>query len=74
MIFFLYQNLSQQSDVADLLGGYRPMDANFVYPLLYKEFENLFKKSFSVKVLFQPNFLCLTACFVQCADNFIVYV
>ncbi|KAK9282633.1 hypothetical protein L1049_010852 [Liquidambar formosana] len=43
-------NLSQQSDVADLLGGFKPMDAQFVCVPLYKEFEVLFSKTFSVKV------------------------
>uniref|UniRef100_F6H5X1 Uncharacterized protein n=1 Tax=Vitis vinifera TaxID=29760 RepID=F6H5X1_VITVI len=42
-------NLSQQSDVADLLGGFKPMDAWFVCIPLYKEFENLFSNTFSVK-------------------------
>ncbi|KAE9591036.1 putative cobaltochelatase [Lupinus albus] len=42
-------NLSQQSDVADLLGGYKPMDAQFVYFPLYKEFEDLFSKTYSKK-------------------------
>ncbi|XP_040370504.1 midasin isoform X3 [Rosa chinensis] len=42
-------NLSQQSDVTDLLGGYKPVDESSVYPLLCKEFENLFKKSFPVE-------------------------
>ncbi|CAA3002689.1 Midasin [Olea europaea subsp. europaea] len=42
-------NLSQQSDVADLLGGFKPMDARFVCVPLYKEFENLFTIMFSSK-------------------------
>ncbi|KAL2462441.1 ATPase [Forsythia ovata] len=42
-------NLSQQSDVADLLGGFKPMDARFVCVPLYKEFENLFTNTFSSK-------------------------
>ncbi|KAJ7963223.1 Midasin [Quillaja saponaria] len=42
-------NLSQQSDVADLVGGFKPMDAQFVYFPLYKEFEDLFSKTFSMK-------------------------
>ncbi|XP_052724837.1 midasin isoform X1 [Vigna angularis] len=42
-------NLSQQSDVADLLGGFKPMDAQSVYLSLYKEFKELFTKTFSVK-------------------------
>ncbi|KAG7997478.1 hypothetical protein I3843_01G213100 [Carya illinoinensis] len=43
-------NLSQQSDVADLLGGFKPMDARFICFPLYKEFEDLFSKTFSMKV------------------------
>ncbi|KAI3455601.1 hypothetical protein Pfo_012264 [Paulownia fortunei] len=42
-------NLSQQSDVADLLGGFKPMDAWFVCIPLYQEFENLFTNTFSSK-------------------------
>ncbi|WCJ27054.1 Midasin [Euphorbia peplus] len=42
-------NLSQQSDVADLLGGFKPIDPQSICILLYKEFESLFSKTFSVK-------------------------
>ncbi|KAM7483877.1 hypothetical protein LguiB_008460 [Lonicera macranthoides] len=42
-------NLSQQSDVADLLGGFKPMSAQFVCFPLYMEFENLFNNTFSSK-------------------------
>ncbi|GFY97181.1 midasin-like protein [Actinidia rufa] len=42
-------NLSQQSDVTDLLGGYKPMNAQFVCIPLYKEFENLFACTFPLK-------------------------
>ncbi|KAK6125035.1 hypothetical protein DH2020_041213 [Rehmannia glutinosa] len=42
-------NLSQQSDAADLLGGFKPMDARFVCIPLYQEFENLFTNTFSSK-------------------------
>ncbi|PON47074.1 Midasin [Parasponia andersonii] len=34
-------NLSQQSDVADLLGGFKPMDAWFQCSFLFKEFKEL---------------------------------
>ncbi|KAK6912183.1 LOW QUALITY PROTEIN: ATPase, dynein-related, AAA domain, partial [Dillenia turbinata] len=42
-------NMSQQSDVADLLGGYRPMDARLVCIPLYNEFGKLFSETFSEK-------------------------
>ncbi|KAK9734478.1 hypothetical protein RND81_04G142700 [Saponaria officinalis] len=42
-------NLSQQSDVADLLGGFKPMDPQHICIPLYKEFENLFSLTFSLK-------------------------
>lgn len=42
--------MSQQSGVADLLGGFKPVDAQFVYFPLYKEFEDLFSRTFSKKV------------------------
>ncbi|CAN1795130.1 MDN1 [Linum perenne] len=42
-------NLSQQSDVADLLGGFRPIDPRSICVPLYNEFENLFSRTFSLK-------------------------
>ncbi|KAL1318551.1 hypothetical protein AAHE18_15G213600 [Arachis hypogaea] len=42
-------NMSQQSDVADLLGGFKPVDAQFVYFPLYNEFVDLFSRTFSKK-------------------------
>ncbi|KAI3727341.1 hypothetical protein L1987_67154 [Smallanthus sonchifolius] len=42
-------NLSQQSDVADLLGGFKPMNAQFLCLPLYKDFETLFSSTFSSK-------------------------
>ncbi|KAH9607417.1 hypothetical protein KSS87_007507 [Heliosperma pusillum] len=42
-------NLSQQSDVADLIGGFKPTDAQHICLPLYKEFELLFSVTFSQK-------------------------
>ncbi|XP_058077090.1 midasin isoform X2 [Magnolia sinica] len=42
-------NMSQQSDVADLLGGYKPTDARMICFPLHKEFKDLFCKTFSSK-------------------------
>ncbi|XP_022715201.1 midasin isoform X4 [Durio zibethinus] len=42
-------NLSQQSDVTDLLGGFKPMDARSICIPLYNEFKFLFSKAFSMK-------------------------
>ncbi|KAI4324806.1 hypothetical protein MLD38_030260 [Melastoma candidum] len=42
-------NLSQQSDVADLLGGFKPLSMHYVCISLYKEFEGLFSKNISMK-------------------------
>lgn len=42
-------NLSQQSDVADLLGGFRPTDARMICIPLHNEFKDLFCKTFSAK-------------------------
>ncbi|KAF6161323.1 hypothetical protein GIB67_009210 [Kingdonia uniflora] len=42
-------NLSQQSDVADLLGGLKPIDPRSVYIPLYNDFVELFRKTFSEK-------------------------
>jgi midasin (ATPase involved in ribosome maturation) len=62
----LFQNLSQQSDIADLLGGFKPMDAQFICFPLYKEFEDLFSKTFSMKVFFfsKVPYACLS-CVLQ---------
>ncbi|XP_064960659.1 midasin-like isoform X3 [Musa acuminata AAA Group] len=42
-------NLSQQSDVADLLGGYKPADARSICIPLYQDFKELFCRTFSEK-------------------------
>ncbi|XP_071685110.1 midasin isoform X2 [Lolium perenne] len=42
-------NLSQQSDISDLLGGFKPTDARSICYPLYVEFKDLFCRSFSVK-------------------------
>ncbi|GAB4842594.1 hypothetical protein Ancab_012570 [Ancistrocladus abbreviatus] len=39
-------NLSQQSDVADLLGGFKPVDPQSICIPLFKEFEDLFSRTF----------------------------
>jgi hypothetical protein len=45
-----FQNLSQQSDISDLLGGFKPTDARLICNPLYVEFKDLFCRSFSAKV------------------------
>ncbi|KAL6643149.1 hypothetical protein ACP70R_021330 [Stipagrostis hirtigluma subsp. patula] len=42
-------NLSQQSDISDLLGGFKPTDAHSICFPLYMEFKDLFCRSFSGK-------------------------
>ncbi|KAK4269128.1 hypothetical protein QN277_022325 [Acacia crassicarpa] len=42
-------NLSQQSDVADIIGGFKPINEQFVYMLLHNEFIDLLSRTFSVK-------------------------
>lgn len=39
-------NMNNQSDIADLIGGYKPVDLNFVVSPLRNEFENLFARAF----------------------------
>jgi midasin (ATPase involved in ribosome maturation) len=46
----MFQNLSQQSDISDLLGGFKPTDARSICFPLYMEFKDLFCRSFSGKV------------------------
>ncbi|GAB2269172.1 hypothetical protein Dimus_004102 [Dionaea muscipula] len=42
-------NLSQQSDVTDLLGGFKPTDLKSICTPLYEEFEKLFFRTFPEK-------------------------
>lgn len=42
-------NMNQQSDSADLLGGYKPVDMKFIFAPLKKEFEDVFCSYFSVE-------------------------
>ncbi|XP_055839231.1 midasin [Episyrphus balteatus] len=39
-------NMNNQSDVSDLVGGFKPVDLNYVIAPLRSEFENLFRKTF----------------------------
>ncbi|XP_050232290.1 midasin isoform X2 [Mercurialis annua] len=74
-------NLSQQSDVADLLGGFKPLDPRSICVLIYKEFESLFSKIFSVKEneklfgylqkqLTKKNWTMLLTALKKCVDKF----
>lgn len=40
-------NMNNQSDVSDLIGGYKPVDLEFVIKPMRTEFEFLFKKTFN---------------------------
>ncbi|KQJ96949.1 midasin [Brachypodium distachyon] len=42
-------NLSQQSDISDLLGGFKPTDAHSICLPLYTEFRDIFCRTFSKK-------------------------
>ena len=42
-------NMSQQSDVTDLLGGFKPLDVKQIVAPVREEFENLFCQTFSKK-------------------------
>lgn len=41
-------NMNQQSDSADLLGGYKPVDMKFICGPIRQEFENVFRDYFDV--------------------------
>ena len=43
------KNLNQQSDSADLLGGFKPVELRVLCAPLKKKFEELFPKTFSKK-------------------------
>jgi midasin len=42
-------NMSQQSDISDLLGGYKPVDVRKLACPLTEEFQDLFNQTFSQK-------------------------
>lgn len=42
-------NMNQQSDSADLLGGYKPVDLKYVIRPIRTEFENLFRSFYNVE-------------------------
>lgn len=42
-------NVSQQTEVSDLLGGYKPVNAKTLALPIEEDFENLFSRSFSIK-------------------------
>ena len=42
-------NLNQQSDSADLLGGYKPIDLKWKIAPVRQEFESLFQKTFNIQ-------------------------
>lgn len=41
-------NMNNQSDVSDLIGGYKPVEMSFIITPLRNEFENLFVRTFDV--------------------------
>lgn len=64
-------NMNQQSDSADLLGGFKPVDMKFIVAPLRKEFENLFRSYFNVEQ--NKKFLGHIAyCFNTCLYNELV--
>lgn len=58
-------NVSQQTEVGDLLGGYKPVNQKMLALPLQEDFEDLFHKSFSAKK--NEHFLkVLSKCFNRC--------
>lgn len=41
-------NMNNQSDVSDLIGGYKPVDMHFIISPIRNEFENLFARTFDL--------------------------
>uniref|UniRef100_A0ACD5ZCK1 Uncharacterized protein n=1 Tax=Avena sativa TaxID=4498 RepID=A0ACD5ZCK1_AVESA len=73
-------NLSQQSDISDLLGGFKPTDARSICLPLYTEFKDLFCRSFSAKAnearlhnydlyVMEKNWIKLLRRLAKCADK-----
>lgn len=53
------QNLSQQTDSADLLGGFKPVEMRVLCVPIKAKFDQLFPKTFSKKVLEQLTVIVL---------------
>ncbi|KAI5016290.1 hypothetical protein ZWY2020_006141 [Hordeum vulgare] len=73
-------NLSQQSDISDLLGGFKPTDARSICFPIYMEFKDLFCQSFSKKgnedllryfdvYVMEKNWVKLLHSLAKCAKN-----
>uniref|UniRef100_M8BCY6 Midasin n=1 Tax=Aegilops tauschii TaxID=37682 RepID=M8BCY6_AEGTA len=73
-------NLSQQSDISDLLGGFKPTDARSICFPLYMEFKDLFCQSFSKEAnedllryfdvyVMEKNWVKLLNSLAKCAKN-----
>jgi flagellar biosynthesis GTPase FlhF len=58
------QNLSQQTDSSDLLGGFKPVEMRILCIPLKAKFDQLFPKTFSKKVIPPPSrvVLCCVVC------------
>uniref|UniRef100_A0A452YBY2 Midasin n=1 Tax=Aegilops tauschii subsp. strangulata TaxID=200361 RepID=A0A452YBY2_AEGTS len=76
----IFQNLSQQSDISDLLGGFKPTDARSICFPLYMEFKDLFCQSFSKEAnedllryfdvyVMEKNWVKLLNSLAKCAKN-----
>lgn len=58
-VFFIFQNMSQQSDIADLLGGFKPISAGSICVQIHQELVELFCKNFTKSVeVCKHMFLC----------------
>jgi midasin len=62
------QNLNQQSESVDLLGGFKPVELKTLCTPLKNKFEKLFPKTFSRKVfnlfVFRLMLVCPEKCFL----------
>lgn len=58
-VFFIFQNLSQQSDIADLLGGFKPTSARSICIQIHQELVEMFCKDFTKShKVWKHMFLC----------------
>ena len=59
-------NMSQQSDSSDLMGGFKPVDVRMLAEPMLDAFEDLFRKTFSMKQKSNKEFLAKARqCFAQ---------
>lgn len=61
--------MSQQSDIADLLGGFKPTSAGSICDEIHQKLVELFCKDFSSEEVYKHMFLCLSFLILLLVSN-----